>query len=151
LIIDANSISDCDSLLGALKPQFLKELKIDTTTKKWKLNAFLSFDFEDGVYCIVKIQKNRDTLSLGYKTFSFFKKDKCWNMRELPELSNIQTTIQYLKSDTFWAFYNNDKKDIPEINAIKAQFKDNEGILDIDRLGAYLKTKPKSLEKYCDY
>ena len=71
--------------------------------------------------------------------------------KSIPELSNIQTAIEYLKPDSFWAFYNQDKSNIPAIDAIKAQFKDAEGILDIDKLGSYLKTKPKELEKYCDF
>ena len=44
-----------------------------------------------------------------------------------------------------------EKSEIKEIDAIKDQFKDSEGILDIDKLGAYLKTKPPALAKYCDY
>jgi hypothetical protein len=59
--------------------------------------------------------------------------------------------VQFLKSDSFWAFYKRDESEIPEIDIIKAQFKDSEGILDIDKLGAYLKTKPKELAKYCDF
>ena len=76
------------------------------------------------------------------------------NLNELsiePSLTNIYSAFQILKPSTFWAFYNQDKSNIPEIDQIKAQFKDSEGILDIDKLGAYLKTKPKELAKYCDF
>ena len=151
ILIEEKSYSECDSLIGILKPFFIKQTRIDTTIKYWKLNTFLSFDYEDGVYSIVKVQKNRGSLVIGYNSFGFFKKEKCWEQRDVKELSNIQTAIQYLKPSTFWAFYNQDKSNIPEIDQIKAQFKDSEGILDIDKLGAYLKTKPKALAKYCDF
>jgi hypothetical protein len=149
--IDANSISACDSLVGALKSEFLKESQTDTTTENWKLNSYFSFDYEDGIYSFAKIQKMKDTLVLGFKTFGVFKNQKCWILKQIPELSNIQTAIQTLKPDSFWAFYNSEPSGIKEIDAIKAKFKDTEGILDIDKLGAYLATKPKELEKYCDY
>lgn len=67
------------------------------------------------------------------------------------ELSNIQTAIQTLNPDAFWAFYNSEPSEIPEIDAVKSDFKTSEGILDIAKLGAYLKSKPKELEKYCDF
>jgi hypothetical protein len=57
-----------------------------------------------------------------------------------------------LKGPILMEFYksvNNPK--YPDINKIKSQFKDSEGILDIDKLGAYLKTKPAALAKYCDF
>jgi len=66
------------------------------------------------------------------------------------DFDSIITAIQILKPDSFWAFYSQDTSDIPAIDKIKTQFKDAEGILDIDKLGAYLKTKPKELAKYCD-
>jgi hypothetical protein len=150
-VIDANSTFSCDSLSGALKQHYIIESKTDTIMKKWKIYAFLSFDYEDGVYSIVKVQKNRDTLILGYITLGFFKKDNCWKSSKIPELSNVQAAIQFLKSDTFWAFNNLDQSGNKEIDAIKSQFKDSEGILDIDKLGAYLKTKPAALAKYCDF
>jgi hypothetical protein len=151
-VIDDNSTFSCDSLSGALKQHYIIEAKTDTIMKKWKIYAFLSFDYEDGVYSIVKVQKNRDTLILGYITLGFFKKDNCWKSSKIiPELLNIQAAIQYLKSNAFWAFYNKLPSGYKEIDAIKSQFKDSEGILDIDKLGAYLKTKPAALAKYCDF
>lgn len=142
IIIEANSKSDCDSLVGALKTEYLRVTKTDTITQKWKLYSYLSFDYEDGSYSITKVQKMKDTLILGYQVFSFFKKDKCWIHEENQYLANIQFAIQALKPDAFWVFYNSEPSEIPEIDAIKAKYKTPEGILDIDKLGAYLKTKP---------
>jgi hypothetical protein len=57
-----------------------------------------------------------------------------------------------LKGPILMEFYksvNNPK--YPDINKIKSQFKNSEGLLDIDKLGAYLKTRPAALAKYCDF
>jgi hypothetical protein len=71
---------------------------------------------------------------------------------DIPErFQPIRNIFQTLKPDSFWAFYSTEPSGIKEIDKIKARFKDSEGILDIDKLGTYLATKPKDLEKYCDY
>lgn len=72
-------------------------------------------------------------------------------IESIKNLENIENTFKYLKPKIFWAFYNSDKTKYPEVDNIKAQFKDSEGILDVDKLGAYLKTKPAALAKYCDF
>jgi len=73
-------------------------------------------------------------------------------LTEIPDSFQFLLNIfQIINPQTFWAFYNSESSTIKEIDKIKAQFKNAEGILDIDKLGTYLKTKPKALEKYCDY
>lgn len=151
LAINNQSTQNCDTIVGVIKPLFLKEIKEDTSQKIWLIASIFRFDFEGGEFAFVKTYQMKDTTIIGVFTFEFFKKGKCWEVRKIPLLSNTQIVIHYLKPDSFWAFYNHDKSQFPEIDAIKSQFKDSEGILDIDKLGAYLKTKPKALEKYCDW
>jgi hypothetical protein len=151
LTIHPARVSFCDSLAGVLKPIFLETNKQDTSQNIWQVRSIFSFDYEDGVYAFVNVEKMKDTFVLSKETFSFFKNENCWMKKEIPELVNIKTVTQTLKPDSFWAFYNSEPSGIKEIDAIKANFKNTEGILDIDKLGAYLKTKPKALAKYCDY
>jgi hypothetical protein len=151
LIISNESVEKCDTLVGVIRPFFIEETKLDATQNSWLISSILSCDYEDGVTALVKVYKMKDTTSIRAEVFVFYKKDKCWSLRQIPELSNIQTAIQALKPDSFWAFYNSEPSGIKEIDAIKAKFKDADGILDIDKLGAYLATKPKELAKYCDY
>ena len=151
LSIHPASVSSCDSLAGVLKPIFLETNKQDTSQNIWQVRSIFSFDYEDGVYAFVNVEKMKDTFVLSKETFSFFKNENCWMKKEIPELVNIKTVTQTLKTDSFWAFYSTEPSGIKEIDKIKARFKDSEGILDIDKLGAYLATKPKELEKYCDY
>ena len=66
-------------------------------------------------------------------------------------VGQMYEAISILKTESFRAFLNPESTKYQEIDQIKAQFKDSEGILDIDKLGAYLKTKPKALAKYCDF
>jgi hypothetical protein len=113
----------------------------------------LAFDYDAQKTVIVKFSVVMDSVYSAEQTLLFQSniKNSIWEEKLIPELSNIQTAIQTLKPDSFWAFYNSEPSGIKEIDKIKTQFKDSEGILDIDKLGAYLATKPKELEKYCDY
>ena len=123
---------------------------IDTTRNFILPIHKLTFNYGKNWISILKYKVMKDSILSNSKVL-LFEKELKWTLKSIPELSNIQTAIEYLKPDSFWAFYNQDKSSIPAIDAIKAQFKDAEGILDIDKLGSYLKTKPKELEKYCDF
>ncbi len=151
IVINSNTQAKCDTLTGVLQPLYLTTVSNETTSVFWSVKAYLNFDYEDGTLCIAKIAKMQDTLVLGNEVFTFFKTDGCWQERKLDNLANIRYAIQVLKPDSFWAFYNQDKSDFSEIDAIKTRFKDAEGILDIDKLGAYLQAKPAVLSKYCDF
>jgi hypothetical protein len=113
----------------------------------------LSFNYDSKKVEIIKFAISIDSVFSSIQTLIFLQEYNSfiWQEKEISELINIQTAIQYLKPDSFWAFYNSEPSGIKEIDAIKTQFKDSEGILDIDKLGAYLATKPKTLAKYCDY
>lgn len=151
VIISEVTVENCDSLTGVIKPYFLEEIKKDTTQKKWKISSIFRFDYQEGEYAFIKIYKMKDSINLGTSLFGFFKNEKCWQKREVKELENIKIAIEYLKSDSFWAFYNSGRSGMKEIDKIKSNYKTANGILNIDKLGAYLQTKPKELAKYCDY
>jgi hypothetical protein len=92
---------------------------------------------------IVKLNENAITKSVWIEHGK--------EIEPISELQNLQYAIQCLRPKSFWSFYSSDDSGISEIDKIKSQFKTPEGILDIDKLGAYLKTKPIEFEKYCDY
>jgi hypothetical protein len=102
-------------------------------------------------FITVKYLEIKDTLALGLFTKVFQVENEAF--KEVPnnKVGQLYEAIKFLKTEAFRSFLNPEPTDIPEIDKIKAQFKDAEGILDIDKLGAYLKTKPASLAKYCDY
>jgi hypothetical protein len=102
-------------------------------------------------FITVKYREFKDTLSLAYICKVF--KNQATGFTEVPNdaVGYMFEAIKILKTETFRAFLNSDPTKLKEIDAIKTRFKDSEGILDIDKLGAFLATKPKELEKYCDY
>lgn len=148
--INADTLKKENSIYNLIISEEKNPFTGDTTSRHIEFSNELKFIFNLKEIIIVKyIVKQKDlVLKVSSKVF---QKDIVWQEKQILELSNIQTTIQTLKPDSFWAFYNSDPSGIKEIDAIKAQFKDSEGILDIDKLGAYLKTKPPALAKYCDY
>ena len=122
----------------------------DVTLRHIKFIRKLIFSYQGKETCIVKFEIRKDTIFENTQ-IKVFQKTAIWQETEIKEIENVRFAIQFLKSDSFWAFYKKDESEIPEIDSIKAQFKDSEGILDIDKLGAYLKTKPAALAKYCDF
>jgi hypothetical protein len=109
----------------------------------------LSFNFQGKEIKIIKyVCETNKTFQVKSKVF---QRNQNWQEIQIQDLLNIRLVIQSLKSDMFWAFYNKSPSGYKEIDSIKSQFKNSEGILDIDKLGAYLKTKPAALAKYCDF
>ena len=102
-------------------------------------------------FIVIKYREIKDTVAL--KTISKVFKINKETFVEIPNdaVGQMYEAISILKTESFRAFLNPESTKIPEIDNIKAQFKDSEGILDIDKLGAYLKTKPAALAKYCDF
>jgi uncharacterized protein (UPF0333 family) len=157
--------SDGESLIVSIQPDTSKDAgnvettvlnnekskyRNDVSLRHIKFIRKLIFSYQGKETCIVKFEIRKDTI-LDNTQIKVFQKTAAWQETELKEIENIRLTMQFLKSDSFWAFYKKDESEIPEIDKVKAQFKDSEGILDIDKLGAYLKTKPKELAKYCDF
>lgn len=150
IIISENTIEACDSLTSALRPYFLKE-NGNLSTILWKLTSYLSFDYEDGVFCIVKVKEMQDSLVKGVKSYTLFKRNNCWESREVKDFDNIRYAIQVLKTGTLHAFYTKENSPNESIDKIKNDFKDVKGILDINKLGLYLKKRPLELKEFCDY
>ena len=108
---------------------------------------------ENLLYTVFKYIIKSDTTEQS-KTALLYQSKKGWvEVKSVPN-SNIAVFFDFFRVinlDFYDKIGSQDKSDIPAIDQIKAQFKDSEGILDIDKLGAYLKTKPKELAKYCDF
>lgn len=67
-------------------------------------------------------------------------------------LYDIAFVIKSLKNEKIlWAFIDDKKTNYPEIDLIKEKFKDENFTLNLSKLGVYLRTKPKEMEKYCDF
>ena len=102
-------------------------------------------------FIIVKYREIKDTISLKTISKVFQINNGTFKEAAAEAVGQMYEAISILKTESFRAFLNPESTKYPEIDQIKAQFKDSEGILDIDKLGAYLKTKPKALAKYCDF
>lgn len=152
ILIDFKTKVNCDTIVGVLSTFFTKDNLSKKEKNIWRLDRILFFDYENGKVAIVKITMKKDSNILGTKSFLFkVENNKCWQNFINPQLNNILFSVQYIKPGLFWTFYNQNNSNIEAIDKIKSQFKDSEGILDIDKLGAYLRTKPKEMEKYCDF
>ena len=122
----------------------------ETATHIWLFHKLTVSNLGED-YTIIKYQVLKDSISIEFKTVIFRNEENQFKEANPNLFENIYNSIKYCKTETFRAFLNSEKTKLLAIDAIKAQFKDAEGILDIDKLGSYLKTKPKELEKYCDF
>jgi hypothetical protein len=66
--------------------------------------------------------------------------------------SQILKNILRLKSEVYSQFeYETPTSSYTDLTSIAKQVKNTDGTLNLAKLGAFLATKPKELEKYCDY
>lgn len=128
--------------------EILREIIASDTSNK----PLFRFEWQSGdfKYSILKYQKK--DLSKQLKLYTL---QDNWNEIVNPSKDNEKLFYNVFKVMTLELYdlltSNSELSANEEIENIKAKYSSPEGILDIDKLGAYLATKPKELEKYCDF
>ena len=134
---------------------FIKNLDIITKSDTSSKPIF-RFEWINGssLYSVLKYSIQSDLKNIIKVKLFKFESNNWVEVQSSPN-PNVNVIFDFFKTISA-EFYNQisikeNNPNFPEIDNIKAQFKDSEGTLDIDKLGAYLKTKPKALAKYCDF
>lgn len=141
-----------DSDSRAEKDEAFSEILRKITATDTLIKPLFRFKWQSGdsKYSILKYQEK--DLSKQIKLYTL---QDSWNEIVNPSKDNEKLFYDVFKVMTL-EFYdlltsNSELSVNAEIDTIKAKYSSPEGILDIATLGAYLKTKPKELEKYCDF
>jgi hypothetical protein len=124
------------------------EANKDATFNKLLLHSFLSLSNYTTNWQAIKYRTvlGKDTSS--YKVLVLKFENQKVSEDSQTEISETLTNVLRLKSEAFSQFEAEKPEDEFSISEL---VKDTDGTLNINKLGAYLKTKPKGLEKYCDW
>jgi hypothetical protein len=121
-----------------------KNVQSDTSRNFLLFEHKLTFTHQGKETVIVKFTEFKDSLRLPSSSVLLYKEGKQWVMFEDIALSEIVFAIQHLKSDMFWEFYNRSPSQNKYAELGRKKVKDDEGVLNINLLGEYLRDLQKS-------
>lgn len=123
----------------------------DSTRNFIGLVYSFSFNWAGKKTAIIKYFEVKDGTNIGYKSFTFQLTKQGWVRYNNPNFNSIVFVNKKLTTDAFWQFYNKtNNPSYPEINALKPQVQDANGVLNLEKLATVIKANQTQLAKYLD-
>lgn len=129
--------------------ELLAQNTSDSTVYTIKLSSKLSFYYQGSLVSIIKYKIKKDNYGTGVKTIQAQKQMNKWVEVGNENIKKIEHVFGILTTEAFWQFYDTDNDSrYPEINALKYLVKDENGILNIEKLAEVVTQNKNDLEPF---
>lgn len=116
-----------------------------------KLKYKFSFKTKGRLASMIKYKEARDSILSEYKVIYIIKEKGTWIESNVENMNSIRYVILNLSLKAFWEFYNTtDNPSHPKINALKPLVKDENGVLNIEKLAEVLRDNKEELKEYLE-
>lgn len=127
----------------------------DTTLRNFLLLQHkLTFYYNGKEIAILKFNEVKDSVIGKPQSASFIRINENWKLFTSADIGYTERVIGYMKTSSFWEFYNKSNGSTDFINRVKKSLKTEDGILNISLLSAYLdrlkKENPQQYFQICD-
>lgn len=127
----------------------------DTSQKNYvRLIHKLTFGYKQNLVSIIKYQEVVNGESRQPTSNTFIQSSNGWKLFTSADIGYIERVVGYMKTSSFWEFYNKSNGNTDFINRVKKSLKTEDGILNISLLSAYLdrlkKENPQQYFQICD-
>lgn len=128
---------------------------VDTSQKNYvRLIHKLTFGYKQNLVSIIKYQEVVNGESRQPTSSMFIQSSSGWKLFNSSDIGYIERVIGYMKTSSFWEFYNKSNGNTDFINQMKKSLKTEDGILNISLLSSYLdrlkKENPQQYLQICD-
>ncbi len=128
-----------------------QENKVDSVSFHVKLISRLRIKVSGQMHSIISYQtsNSKENLVVDYRTVEGLWKEN--NESPAKEIGLLRDIMQLSDASMIFEFYNQgDNPDYPEINKLKPQVKDENGVLNIEKLAKVLKENKAALAEYLE-
>lgn len=127
----------------------------DTTLRNFLLLQHkLTFYYNGKEIAILKFNEVKDSVIGKPQSAVFLRINENWRLFSSADIGYIERVIGYMKTSSFWEFYNKSNGNTDFINKMKKSLKTEEGILNLSLLSSYLdrlkKENPQQYWQICD-